>query len=546
MSRGDLILMSGGSRIGGDELRGDYVPTDLQFSSSWQGGFKTLDLSLARTASAAALERMYGPVRLVDPNGLTLWQGELRRPDPRTVRGSHSTHNPSALGLTCRAEDREDVQWLGIDRDLGSWRPMPTERRMQWLQFASSPRDATTGEGAIQFDVGGAWTSAYGRAASIIQYNAAPLKVGRLVWQQAKGTSATPDQFEGQVNARDAAGLNGSSIEADWYTTASTTATTTGSATSYATVPRDFTLNSPTAEIVFWTPLTSSGDSARRMDITGVGVIGDHGLPLVGASPATWGIRASDAIPWLIAKFGDGLTAGYIPDTPFAIPHCGQLEPGTLGEAINALNAFHGYTSAVWERGEWDFHPYGTAPRSRSWKITAGAAGVETADAGNDGSSIWAGVVVYYTGPDGQKRCVGPPGSLANTFDSRLAVTDPLNPAVAEGKLRFKRYDLGVVAVEEIAVLAGQVYASELNQARRAGTATVTGWVYDAETGEPAPAYRVRGGDWLTILNAGDDEPHRVLDASYGDGRGTFTLDDGMQYADVLLAHLQGQLTGRL
>lgn len=541
MSRDDLILLSGGSRFGGDEPDAEYVPKDIVHRSSWQGGYLNLDCTLSRRAKSLAIEQMYAPVRLATKEGETVWSGFLMRPDARTVTGNHQVQSPSAIGWAgAKAERRKDVRWLGIDRDLSRC-VGPTLGRQEELIGAGGPyRPSSAGAeaGTMKFSMDGAWATNAGRPAVVAFYDASPLNVGRVLWSGTSGANLSSDS-NGQVLARNADGLGGSTALSDWVTTAGV-----------VQAARDVTINKPAVEINLYYPTAGvTTEDARYFAIKNLCFVGDHGIPLVGASAVDYGLRASDCLRYLIDQFGGGeLRAGHIPTSPFALPHTGLTDWTTLGEAVNALNVYHGYTSAIWDDGEWDFHEYGQSPRSRTWTVSASdTPGIEFNEAGNDGAAIFDRLLVTYQDPSGQQMSVGPVGSTAHEFDDRLQIWDPENPAVQSGEGRTDRLELGITVVKEAAIRAGETYLSQLNQSRRAGTCAVQNrYIRDATTGEQVRTEFIKGGDHLIVTDFGDDTPRRILDVEHRGGAANLTLDDGMQHADQLLAHLQVQRVGRL
>src|SRR5690606_19393484 len=99
----------------------------------------------------------------------------------------------------------------------------------------------------------------------------------------------------------------------------------------------------------------------------------------------------------------------------------------------------------------------------------------------------------------------------------------PVNAAKARGDIHSDRvfhYQLQVPSNQQTAVHVGQMMLAQLNAQRRAGTASITGCVYD-DAGNRTPVHQVRGGDQIVWTDLPDQTPRRIMLTNYQQGPGT-------------------------
>lgn len=535
----DLTLQVGDKVLSRDARSGRDLLSDLTFTTTWQGGPKELSGSVLRAVGDAGEEQPFAPVHLTASGGArSVWPGRLQRM-PRSVSRSVAHATPQALGLGgVVLEDRQDCRALFIDRDLGRWKSASSDRRRVIAGFPSKPYEPTVRSGDLALEIQGyPWESDYGRPYAWAQYDAMPLKIRQVIASPTTVTSA--NDWIGQLQSGTGPDFTSPTIEVADFVTAGagaqptldytfpTRRTSVGVAFHYATAPAG------TAELTW------------ALELSNVAVVGDHDLPLTGSAPGERGVKASDAVRWLVETYCDGITPGDIVDSEFGIPHLAFLEPQSPTSILNGINNYHGWAWGVWEDGRFDFHPYGQG-RSQTWYVAAGDAGVLLDQDGDDAGQLFTDIVVSFQ-DRGRTTTVGSPRTLCDTTSDLLTVTDPAHPAIAAGVRRVAHYALDGPSTLQAATVVGATMLDQYNAASRAGSATVQGYVRDA-SGVTVPVYMVRGGDQVVFTDIGDETPRRVVGTAYTHASRSvvMTLDNQLQSVEALVAHLGAQTTGRI
>ncbi len=534
------IVVDGAERFAADAPDPRNVPEGLTFSTSWQGGDKSLSWSVSRLPSDPPVGVPFSRAELLADGGSTLLaEVELRRQGRNASAGLHRLR-PEGLGYAARFEDRGDFYLLGIDREYGRWRGATLVRQQALLTAEYKPRAASAEAGGIKLDVGGTWQTNPGRPISIAFYSAAPLRVGRVLWPAGKGTNLDPSAWIGRVSSREWDGTGGATILADWATGAMS-GTTPPQGTE---PPQDVTVNAPAVEISLHTEASSEsdGDSERHATIEPI-VVGDHGLPLVGTGPADYGLRSTDI--WAYLARWVGLKPGrmVVENPDLVLRHFVEMSPTTAGAAWNNVNGYHGN---AWEvrRGRVNSHPFGDAPDVKTWLVRSDDPAFTIEDEGLDASESWAGVLVTYTTPAGEQRSVGPSWATATSHSDLLEASR--SAAALAGLQRIKPLNLDVPTDEPTAIMAGVLWLQDAAARQRKGKLRITGHVWD-ENGVPWPCFHVRGGHFARVVDSDDPTPRRILETSYDHDSSTLQadLDDTDQRYSAFIAHLINRTTGK-
>jgi hypothetical protein len=175
------------------------------------------------------------------------------------------------------------------------------------------------------------------------------------------------------------------------------------------------------------------------------------------------------------------------------------------------------------------FYPRGAV--GKRWSARVGPAQLQ--ENGPQVDQLWNGVVVSYTDMLGVVRTVGPPGSTANTTDSRLLDSDPANPCnQVPGLKRWTTLQMGT-STWDVAIIIGQIFLLQQKLLNTSGQAALTGHVLD-EQGVYWPAWRVRAGDYISFTDAHDTRYRRIVRSEYSDSTYTNTISldvppDGLQ-----------------
>lgn len=539
----DLSLVVGGTRLGSDERDGTRIPSDLTFTTNAEGGCTTLSCSLLREVRDDGPERLGDLVRPVDGRGQSAWVGRLTGKS-RTVDSWTQQQTAQAQGLWQAAEDDQSVRFLGIDRDLGRWQAA-TAQRQAVNAGAYAVRAAGPEDGGLKFDGSGAWATSNGRPIIMGQYLAGPVGLGSVFFNPA--TQGMGTDWLGLYRPVDPiTGIPSSSPAADWIT-----ATPDGAGA--ATHPEQLIDldGAQGVELQVRHESTSASEASRWAMLRNVGVVGDHGLTLHGTGAADYGLKASDMIRHWIDRFAPRLAPGQIVDSGLPIQHFAPFDPTTVADLVRNANGYHAWSFGVWQadsagRGLVDFHPYGEGP-AKTWIVRAGGDGVELAQDGDNLADLWTRVVVAFQTPDGKALTVGPTGAQTTHTSSELEITDPSHPLVAAGIDRTYLFQLQVPTTLEVAEAVGNVMLGQLNAVRHTGTCTLTGMVED-DRGHQYPAWMVRGGDSIRVVNQPDTAPRLVAEATYTHASRSVQcqLGTSLQTVEAIVAHLGARTTGRI
>lgn len=529
----------GTTRLAVDENDGTRIPSQLAFSTSAAGGPATLQTSALRVLGKPGKERLFDTVKLVSRSGRVLWAGPLSQPG-RNVAGDVTTMTINAVGWSSKLEDRKDARFLGIDRDPGSWRPMTYNRRLA-LNPSGSPgwslQDFSTANGALTFNCGKpTWASNPGRPLVEANYDAGPLRVGKLIvssFANAPGSQITSADPNWQLVAFDAA-------DGDVATGISV------GANQMPGLPGSFTRASSSKQLVgvslyYGAAPAGGADASFEIDVK-VAVVGDHGLPLRAAPDGTLGLLISDVIPYLLEQFAPSIKPGLIPPTVTVVPDLKFLAATTPGTMITTGLNLDGWLWTVNPDRTLDIAPWGSG---RTWMVHATDPGTGIADEGAQAADSFNGIVVTFVDDLGISRCVGPPGSVADYHDPALMSSDAGNAAVAAGEWRLDVLDMGGFATLEIATIAGVVTLQDRQAAVRSGTITVDGYATD-DQGRTAPVSEIVAGDYA-IVPDDDPTPRRVVGTQYSHlpvPSNQLTCDNALQTGAAMLANLNSRMGG--
>jgi hypothetical protein len=534
----DLTVMCGDQRLAADSSDGRMIPSDLRFSTTAQGGPQTLECGLLRHVGDVGHERPFDPLRVIAPHGQVPWDGRLANV-ARTVTGHTAQRSPQGVGLAAMLEDRQDVRFLGIDRDLARWRSPTLNRQVYLNGLPLRLQEHAVKDGALALNIPGyTWTTSVGRPLVEATYDAGPLQIKSMVGHW-KVTGSLPSPAAAWIfwsyEASDVDITTATAVSSNYLsggTEADFSAGPLGA--SCRTVGFQFYCNQAPGE---------TAEGYWEVALSNLAVVGDHGLPLIGSGPANYGLKASDAISHLIQTYCPQIALGNVADSGVPLQHLAYLEPQTLGQILGAINAHHAWFWAIRD-GQFDYHPFGEGA-SKTWYVRAGDPDVSLSQEGDDGAALWTDIVVSYTTPSGELRTVGGPGTLADAFDASLAITDPDHPGIAAGVRRVYHFAMDTPTVQVTAISVGQIMLAQLNAARRAGSVSIKGMVSDS-AGVAWPCYMVRGGDQIVITDIGDSTPRQVASTNYTHSSLTVeaAVDNALQTVEAIVSHLGGRTVG--
>lgn len=530
------------ARWGADDPDPRNAPQSLTFSSVMPGGFEQMSCVLERDPRIdyPDLEEM-STVTVHDPGGQVAWEGRLE--DLPDTGGAQAQISPQCVGWQAHLDDDQAASMIYVDRRLSKWQQPSTGRQIRNLTggrqlgafaFQAAP-DPTNGQPALIMSATYPWS---GNQVCEAWYDAGPGNVLSKIVIGGTEQIASPKGVVTNVNptgefnvwfANDdlVDALDGGSL----YPIGS--AIQTNASISYRYAYLELINSGPN---VFGSP--ASGDTLG-VALANIALYGNHGLTLQGAVP--YGLLASDIVAHAVSawapklKFTKGSNGTILPSS-FVVPQLAFDSPTTASEIVKQAVRFELLDWAVWESLTFYCNAMGLGSKTRNWRTRIGACQLQ--ETGPQSSRIWNGVVVQYTDPGGNTRTVGPPGSGADSTSSSLLDSDPLNPANEAGLKRWTLLQMGTSTASG-ATQVGKIFLASQKTLDTSGQATLTGHVED-DKGVLWPAWMVRGGDYLTIVDAADTSPRRIVHTSYDDATkaNTVQLDQPPQGLQAVLERL--------
>lgn len=520
-------------RWGRDERDGANVPNGLQYGDTMPGGFDRCSVTLPRLPGVDYSDLDRGSTLTVRGAGGEVL-GEYRLERAPQASGEAMSISPDAAGWMVHLTDTRSVgPFIFIDRDLGRWTGPSAQRRLT-LDAAGVPHqnDPTAAwsetAAALQLAIQGAWTSS--RPIVEAWYDAGPgAKIARILGTFAGWGDATFALYAYVCADEATSALEGSG---DVYTAAS------GSFNFQPTARHRYGM----LQWMYPTAPAGSDGSQYSVKITGLAVIGDHGLALYGAGTEA-GFLASDMIAWLLPRVAPKLRFstgpnGTIRPSALPLPQAAFHDSGTGAAIIDELTKPERLDWAVWEGDDGPTY-YLNAPgaRGRRWRARVGPSGLQ--ETGQALDRVWNGVTIVYQDVDGSTRSVGPPGSGAHVETVEMLDLDPSNPANELGIRRWETFTMGGRSTPALARWVGREFLAQARQLDQSGQAYADGWIED-ERGVLWPAAMARSGDTIEFVDARDPSARRVVKTGKDDRtkRCTFDLDAPVESLDALMAWL--------
>jgi hypothetical protein len=524
----------GTTRWSAEEADARNLLQDLTFGTSAPGGFKDLSCSLLRDLNPGRDEALFTKVQAIGSGGRVLWEGRMSQ-FPRQTGTAYSV-SPGAVGYSAHLQDDPSFTEVYVDRAPN---------------FSSPPNDrlnvirAPTG-GNFRFTDGSASTGGLVLTHNLIGNNP-PLS--EAWYDPGPGIALRKVAFTYVAQ-------NTSSTDPAWFLTVLGTSDRAATFTVTSTDLHDtgtsgsgtFTLTTP-SRYVFWqwgysNATVASPGTDRTVTLSKLAVYGNHGLterPIPG-EPA--GFYASDIVADIVARAAPMLdystgTDGTIQSTTFVVPHMVTDGTTTAADAIQKVNAYHGWDWLVWEGPTFYFQPPGSGVVWQARK----ADGAQLSLEGDSADSIYDRVfVTYQDSLTGTTKIAAWPGSGFDVESAALIDTDPDNPVTRAGmpgngrplqiSPSFPTNDAGAVELGALAL-------AEANLAKRSGQITLQGTVRHPTRGM-VPVAEVRGGDSIVFTDIADDEPRRIVETSYQHGQRllTATVNSSANKIEALLERL--------
>jgi hypothetical protein len=536
------------TRWGADEPSAENVPNGLSFSTTMPGGFESANCSLPRKPGVAYADLTpFANWRIQGAGGECAWEGQLR--DTPRSSGNDRAVTPRGAGYQAHLDDDKSARMIYVDQDLNGWHEASVQRRINVIGSGANPhapsvaQDETTGEPSLELAMEEPWSaSAFPQPEG--WYDAKGIAIGSLyyAWKKTSNLGAA-DASLGYV-----ANLSDDDILTSHDETANLRAAGPGTGTLSATTgTRTFVR----VRLNYTAAVSSTANRRYAVYWTKLAVYGDHGLTKRGDASATeaQGLYASDVIAhalrtWApLITFTEGST-GTLTPTSFVIPQLEFRDPTTVSQIISGANRFHLRDWAIWEgqrAGQPTFYYHDRGARGKAWRARIRPAELE--ETGQSADRVWNGILVRFNDVSGESRTVGPTGSGANTEDTALEDSDPLNPANQKGIRRWDVLDMGGVSTPAGAIEVGRRFLEEANQLDTSGQARLVGYVED-DRGVIHPAWKVRAGDTIAFTDASDRSARRIVKTNYDAATCTCSvdLDAPPEGLDALLERLQATL----
>lgn len=535
------------TRWAGDERLAENIPSGITCSTSVPGGYKDATLTLPRRIDRDYPDvSLFDDVRIWGPANETVWNGRVV-----AIPRSHSdttTLTIQCVGWASHLRDMPFFREVYVDRDLSHWQGMSRQRKLNWLgtgaatvQDGQIEPDVSTGIPALVLAIDGSFTEL--RLES--WYDSGPGLAVASDYSDyvGNGTTSTWDAYLGVAD--DDVGTN-EALSADLSSGTNSSGTTT------------FTPATPRRwAFVRLRAAGPVGDDVRRsFQHRRLAVWGNHGLTKQGTAPND-GLYASDVIANIVSRAAPLLTyttgaGGSISPTTFVIPQLEFRDPVTAEDAILRTNAYH-----LWEWGVYGgandasgypaktffFRP--PDPNRCQWEARL-SDGAHLDLEGDQGDTVYNGVVVTYTDTAGVTHTVGPPGSGAEATDATLADTSSSNPINAHGiPARYAQLSITPITTQTGAIQIGSVFLAEQSLPQRRGQLTVKGTLQHPTQGR-RPVWQVRAGDYIRLQDHPTDVPRRIIETSYSDDTGelVMSLDNSVWKVEALLERIGVSMAG--
>lgn len=523
-------------RWGPDEKDASRVPSAMSIATQMPGGFGTMTCNLARRADLSWYDIDRFAPCTVTGHGLVAFDGYLS--SAPFNRDTQYLVTPNAIGWSGHMKDDASFTMIYIDRQLSKWQPPTVQRQLNMVSagddvtnFTASSAPDPGGKPSVLMEGSGPWP-------------ATPTPTCEAWYDAGANNLIARLQFSGigleNFSITDA---NKTLIAYTSIDDVATSVSSSGNITSVGAAGYNLTPNR--YGLLQFRYVAAGGTSGTTYGFgwENMAVIGNHGLTIQkgpsnqspGADDGFYGgdIAAhiiQNAAPLLTATRGVG---GIVQDT-FVVPDLAFNSPVDADTAIQQLNQYYLYDYGVYENKAFFWQPPGSG---RQWRVRLGE-GVQLQDQGPQIETAFNGVVVQFTDVAGITRYVGPPGYGGDGTSTNLQDTSSTNPCNAYGRKRWALVQIGTSTVGA-AIAVGEVFLATSLSRPSTGTLTVAGFARDS-SGRDWPAWMIRAGDTIEIVDQANPTPRYVLSTQYSHDQlqNILSLDAPPNSLDWLTARL--------
>lgn len=515
---------SGGTyRWAPDERRPQNVMGGLTFATVIPGGDDTASVTLTRDPKLdyPDLEEL-SDVKIYAVGNDVVAQYRIEGSPAQT--GDDMTISPTLTGWQSHLDDNQGAQMIYIDQSQSTWTTSSVQRKLALtadgylVSDSSQTPDQSTGEPAIDMALEGPWSA---KAVCEAWYDAMGCPIGRIVfgWKIDPSTIDPDDpNWSWSVGmSPDDVGLTAPSFSGNLRSSGPSIG---------GLLASESGLLFAFLQLIYDIPAGMDGVS-YGVFFTAVGVYGNHGLTPQGPATATLapGLLSSDIENHAVSTFCPRIqiARNSIQPSSYIIPQAVFTSPGGASAIIKQVT---GYEIRDWQvspgpGGMPTYFSNAYGAKGNHWIARAREANLQ--NAGPQINRLYNGVLVQFTDVNGTSRVVGPPGSYTNFQDESLVDPDPLNPCNEAGINRYASLSMGTTSNVSTAVQAGQQFLQQQKLLVTAGSAQIVGYIMNSQ-GVFYQAFKIRGGDTISFVDASETGPRRVISTSYDDTTKTNTI----------------------
>lgn len=496
-------------------------PTGITFRTQRYNGFADGRVTLNRRIDLEYPDlRLLDGLNLIGHDGSVAYEGRIASM-PRDLQATPQI-TMQAQGWMSHAKDQSFVE-IYVDRDLSKWGGQLPQMQRKALEASQDPHDGNLVAGitegpALRDELIGAW-SRLSVCEMVYDGGSCPLASLYYDWLQDPDVSLADTNWVFQAYFME--DDNNANLDSSGNLRI-------GSKTGIFAATH---AKQRYARFQFYYAVGGGGaGQVYGLNWRKIAVYGAHGLTKRGAEPG--GFYASDVMANIAQRWAPKLDTSGIEQTDFPVPHLAFPSDTLPYDAFTALNAFHRWELAVYEKRKLLFYPNDLG--DYDWEVRLCDPGTKVTLQGDDAANLCNGVVVKYTDLDTGTEQRLTPAEYPELADNSLD-----NPANLNGLNLWTTLSLSVPTTKEGAIQIGSVYLGEFNQAKSPGQITVMGHIRD-RAGHWQQAWKVRAGDRLIISDLPNDSVRVVGETEWNHDAKTLSIsvDSSFKRLDAILARV--------